>query len=707
MDCSSSNAFFSIYSHGFVKVAVCIPVVFPGEPDRNADGIIALAKQAAENNAVLAVFPELSISGYSNEDLFQQKALLNASENAIVKILEASKNIRCLIIAGCPIFFSGTLYNCALAVCNGDLIAAWPKTYLPNYREFYEKRQFTCGTDAAVDTINFAGKSVPFGSNILLCADNFDDFVLHTEICEDLWAPIPPSSFAALAGATVIANLSASNITIGKADYRKQLCSAHSAATVSAYIYSAAGEGESSTDLAWDGHGGIYENGTLLSETERFSMNEKIIFADLDLERLSNDRMRFSTFQDSKKNFRDQISKFRRINFELILPEHQVLLNREIKRFPFVPVGGQELDERCSEAYRIQLSALTKRMQSSGIMKIIIGISGGLDSTHALIVAAKVVDRLKISRKNIIAVTMPGFGTTQRTKSNAISLMESLGVTALEIDIKPSCRQMLDDIKHPAGSGEKLYDVTFENVQAGERTSHLFRLANFHNGIVLGTGDLSELALGWCTYGVGDHMSHYNVNASVPKTLIQHLIRWVISKEEFDAEVNTILQSIIETEISPELIPSDEDSDSACDSGNSGTKSAAKKDSQPGQKTEEIIGPYELHDFFLYYTTRFGYSPDKTAFLAFNAWKDKTTGKWPLNFPEIKKHEYSIQDIKKWLGKFLFRFFQTSQFKRSCVPNSPKVGSGGSLSPRGDWRAPSDMNASIWLKNLADKVPEN
>ncbi|MBF0545014.1 MAG: NAD(+) synthase [Candidatus Riflebacteria bacterium] len=685
-----TELFFSLYSHGMVRVAACIPEVFPAQPEKNAERIIAFSQRVYEKGAVVAVFPELSLCGYSNEDLFHQNTLLKAAEDSFRKVLEFSKEIETLLIVGCPISVLGALYNCGLAIFKGKILAAFPKTFLPNYREFYEKRQFTSGYQSGLEEIHFAGMTIPFGSNILLEARGIKNLIVHSEICEDLWSPIPPSTFAALAGATLLTNLSASNITIGKADYRRQLCSSHSAATLSAYIYAGAGEGESTNDLAWDGHGAIFENGIQLSEDIRFSFEEQLIFADIDLERLVNDRMKITTFSDTKKLHLERVREFRRISFDLNPPKAVIQLEREVHRFPYVPSVGSDLEDRCSEAHKIQISGLSKRLKSSNIPNLVLGISGGLDSTHALIIAAGVMDRLGLPRHNIFGVTMPGFATSPRTKKNAVDLMEALGVTSLEIDIKPSCLQMLKDINHPYSEGKMLYDVTFENVQAGERTSHLFRLANLNNAMVIGTGDLSELALGWCTYGVGDHMSHYNVNASVPKTLIQHLIRWVVSRNIFLGKVNMILQSILETEISPELVPVE----------------ANSKDDQPAQKTEQIIGPYELHDFFIYYTTRFGFTPSKVAFLAFQAWKNKTLGRWPNNFPDEKMHEYKIGEIKKWLGKFLFRFFQISQFKRTCVPNGPKVGSGGSLSPRGDWRAPSDISAQIWIEELNRSVPE-
>jgi NAD+ synthase (glutamine-hydrolysing) len=678
--------FHSIYRHGFLRAAVGVPSIRVADPKFNAAQTLELAKKASENGAAVALFPELGISAYSNDDLFHQDALLDAVRVALGEIVEASRELSPILLVGAPLRFETQLYNCGLAIYRGRILAITPKTYLPNYREFYEKRQFASGRAAAFDEVELLGQTVPFGSDVMVRAQNIDNFTLHMEICEDVWTPIPPSSYAALAGATVLANLSASNITIGKAEYRRDLCATQSGKCVAAYLYSAAGPGESTTDLAWDGHALIYENNELLAESQRFPTEAQMIFADIDLERLAQDRMRFTSFHDTITHLKDEVRKMRRVDFEFEIPVGEMTLHRKVERFPYVPNDPRVRDERCFEAYNIQVHGLMKRLHSIKGEKIVIGVSGGLDSTHALIVAAKTMDRLGLPRKNILGFTMPGFATSEGTKSNAHALMNALGITAAEIDIKPSCLQMLRDLGHPFSEGEPVYDITFENVQAGERTSHLFRLANFHNGIVLGTGDLSELALGWCTYGVGDHMSHYNVNASVPKTLIQFLIRWVIGSRQFDENASAILQSILDTEISPELVPGNED--------------AAM------QSTESKVGPYELQDFNLYYITRYGFRPSKVAFLSYSAWRDKTSGSWPGDLSEAKRHEYDLSTIKKWLDVFCYRFFGISQFKRSCVPNGPKVGSGGSLSPRGDWRAPSDAESVVWLEELRANVPE-
>ena len=680
--------FFSLYTHGFARVAVGIPSVRVADPSANAERTLALARRASDAGAALALFPELGISAYSNDDLFHQDALLDATVAALAGLVEASRELMPLLLVGAPLRFEQKLFNCAVAIYRGRVLGIAPKSYQPNYREFYEKRQFAPARAALAREVIFLGAQVPFGNDLLFEASTLPNFTVHAEICEDVWTPIPPSTYAALAGATVLANLSASNITIGKAEYRRALCAGQSGRCIGAYLYSAAGPGESTTDLAWDGDALIYENNELLAESERFASDEQLIFGDIDLERLAQDRMRTTSFADAAADHREHLRTMRRVAFDFAAPPGAITLERAVERFPYVPNDPLKRDERCYEAYNIQVHGLMKRLASTGIERIVIGVSGGLDSTQALIVAARTMDRLGLPRANILAYTMPGFATSSTTLHNAHALMHALGATAAEIDIRPSCMQMLRDIGHPYASGQPVYDITFENVQAGERTSHLFRLANYHNALVLGTGDLSELALGWATYGVGDHMSHYNVNASVPKTLIQHLIRWVIDSGQFDAAANGTLQSILDTEISPELVPHD-----------------AGDQSKPAQSTQATIGPYELQDFNLYFITRYGFRPSKVAFLSYHAWHARERGEWPLGLPEASRNAYDLATIRRWLEVFLFRFFQISQFKRSAVPNGPKVGSGGSLSPRGDWRAPSDSTADAWLAELRANVP--
>jgi NAD+ synthase (glutamine-hydrolysing) len=680
--------FFNLYNHDFVRVGVAVPAVRVADPAFNARQVAGLIAEAAERRAVAVLFPELCLSAYSCEDLFHQAALLDACRSALQELLEASRTSPVLAVVGMPLAVDHLLYNCAIVMCRGRVLGVVPKTYLPNYREFYERRQFTPGDAALRDTIECGGeRDVPFGSDLLFELSSQPLATFHVEICEDLWVPVPPSSYAALAGATVLLNLSASNVTVAKADYRHRLAASQSARCLAAYLYSGAGYGESTTDLAWDGHAVIYENGDLLAESRRFSYEPQLICGEIDLERLAQERMRQGSFAQAAERHRDRLRRFRRVPISLPLPQRGRLLpERHYERFPYVPSEPERRDARCAEVFEIQVQGLVKRLQFTGLQHLVIGVSGGLDSTHALLVCAQAMDVLHHPRDHILAYTMPGFATSRRTLDQAHRLMRAVGTTAHELDIRPSARQMLTDIGHPSGRGEAVYDVTFENVQAGERTSHLFRLANLHGALVVGTGDLSELALGWCTYGVGDHMSHYAVNASVPKTLIQHVIRWVAETGRLGAQASETLREILATEISPELIPGDADR------------------AQPAQQTEAAVGPFELQDFNLYYILRFGYPPPKVAFLAYCAWRDRSQGRWP-DIPPGERRQYGIGQIKRYLGLFLERFFRLSQFKRSAIPNAPKVGSGGSLSPRGDYRAPSDSEAAAWLRQL-DLIPE-
>jgi NAD+ synthase (glutamine-hydrolysing) len=679
-----TSTFQSVYSHGFVRACVAAPAVRVADPAFNLDRSVEMACDAHGKSAAILVLPELGLSAYAIDDLLHQTALLDAVEAAVGALVEASASLMPVIVAGAPLRWRGRLYNCALVIHRGRLLGVIPKTYLPNYREFYERRHFASGAFVADEEIEVAGGFAPFGTDLLFAASDLPPFVLGVEICEDVWVPIPPSTRAALAGATIIANVSASNALVGKSGYRDMLCQAHSARCLVAYLYSAAGPGESTTDLAWDGQASIYENGEKLAEAVRFAEQPQLVCADVDLERMQAERMRTMTFGDCVDI--EGGAAFRTIAFELGAPlDRDIGFERKVDRFPYVPDDDARLSELCFEAFNIQAHGLRQRLEGAKTKKIVIGVSGGLDSTQALLVACTAFDQLKLPRENILAYTLPAFATSSTTKTNAWKLMKALGVTAAEIDMTPACRQMLVDLNHPAAKGEPVYDATYENVQAGARTSLLFRLANQNNAIVLGTGDLSELALGWCTYGVGDQMSHYNVNASVSKTLIQHLIRWCAADRKFGADVAPVLDAILGTEISPELVP-------------------GHKGDVPAQLTEDFVGPYALQDFNLYWITRYGFAPRKVAFLSWRAWHDAGQGDWPPNISADKKVAYDLPVIKKWLGVFLKRFFETSQFKRSALPNGPKVSSGGSLSPRGDWRAPSDSSAVAWLADL-DRVP--
>nr|AGU09948.1 NAD synthase [uncultured organism] len=673
--------FHSHQAQGFVRVAACTPRATAGDPAANLAATLAMAHEGDAAGADLLLFPELNLSSYAIDDLLLQDALLDAVEDGIGKIVDASRSLKPVLIVGAPLRRSGRLYNCALVISRGRILGVVPKSFLPNYREYYEKRWFASGVGLTGLTIKVAGTEAPFGTDLLFAAADLADFVFHVEICEDYWAPLPPSTMGAFAGGLILCNLSASNIVVGKARERALLCASQSMRAQAAYVYSAAGPGESTTDLAWDGQGLIYELGELLAESQRFATEPEVIYGDVDVQRLRLERMRTPTFNDAAAAVGHPETRFRRIAFEHAPKFADRGLRRPIRRFPFVPNDAARLDEDCFEAFNIQVEGIAKRFSATSGKTMVIGVSGGLDSTHALIVAAKACDRLGLPRSAILGYTMPGFATGEATKGNAWALMKALGITGAEIDIRPAAKQMLADLDHPFAKGEPVYDITFENVQAGLRTDYLFRLANHNGGFVVGTGDLSELALGWCTYGVGDQMSHYAVNCGVPKTLIQYLIRWCVDTNQFDAETDRILTAILGTEISPELVPADAEG--------------------AIQSTEGKIGPYELHDFFLHHVVRYGLSPSKIAYLAWHTWKDAEAGGWPAGFPDDGRHAYDLTTIRKWLDAFLQRFFQTSQFKRSAIPNGPKVSSRGALSPRGDWRAPSDGTAAPWREELA------
>lgn len=635
-----------MYSHGFARVAaVSLPVAL-ADPATNADRIIAAARAAHDDGAAVVVFPELSLSGYSLDDLVLQDTLLTGVRDALDSVVKASRELFPLLLVGAPLVIDQCLYNCAVFIHRGSILAITPKTYLPTYREFYEKRYFhTLPEPTFID-------GIPVGP-VVVAAQDIPGFAVSAEICEDLWVPTPPSSFAAMAGATVIANLSASPITVGRARKREDLVKAQSMTSCAAYIYCAASYGESSNDLSWDGQSVIYEAGTHLASSPRFSRETVMTTADVDVDSLLRERIQQGTFGDNAARIHTD-STIARIEVAFGEPP-AATLRREVARFPFVPDDAARLDDDCYEAFNIQVSALARRMESIGTPKLVIGVSGGLDSTQALLVCAQAMDSLGRPRSDILAYTMPGFGTSSRTRSNAEELAVAIGATFKEIDIRPTATQMLQTLGH----AEDEYDVTFENVQAGLRTDYLFRLANQEGGIVVGTGDLSELALGWCTYGVGDQMSHYAVNSGLPKTMIQHLIRWVATHRT--PELSEVLEDILDTEISPELVPG-----------------------ASMQSTQAVIGPYELQDFTLYYLLRHGAGPRKIAFLAQHAWP-----------------EYSREDIIHWLRVFHQRFF-ANQFKRTAIPNGPKLMGGGALSPRGDWRMPSDALSRMWLAEIEE-----
>ena len=679
------NNFYSAYRHGFVRTAACTLSTALADPVANAESVLALARECHDDGVALAVFPELTLSGYSIEDIVLQDALLEAVEGALSDLVTASGDLLPVLVVGAPLRYRNRVYNTAIVIHRGTVLGVVPKSYLPTYREFYERRYFAPGDDVR-GSLTLFGVEVPFGPDLLFCASDVPGFVLHVEICEDMFVPVPPSADAALAGATVLANLSGSPITVARAEDRKLLARSASTRCLAAYVYAAAGQrrihhgprvGRPDHDLGAR---------AAAAESERFPKGAQRCTADVDLELLRSERVRMGTFDDNRRSRAVHTESFRRNDFQLDPPTGDIGLRRVVERFPFVPSESARLEQDCYEAYNIQVAGLEQRLRALNYPKVVIGVSGGLDSTHALIVAARAMDRENRPRSDILAFTLPGFATGERTKNNAIRLSRALGVTFEELDIRPTAELMLKELGHPFGRGEKVYDVTFENVQAGLRTDYLFRIANQRGGIVLGTGDLSELALGWSTYGVGDQMSHYNVNGGVPKTLIQHLIRWVIGSKQFDEEVDEILQSVVDTEITPELVPSGEEEEL--------------------QSSEAKVGPFSLQDFSLFAVLRYGFRPSKIAFLAWHAWSDTDRGDWPPGFPPDKRPSYSLKEIRHWLQVFVERFYSFSQFKRSALPNGPKVSHGGSLSPRGDWRAPSDMSARTWLDEIEREVPE-
>ena len=637
--------------HGFIKVAAAIPAVKVADCSFNRKAIDRLLKLAFEKQVEIVCFPELSLTAYTCGDLFHQQLLIETSEKELEQLLMDNIMTDTIGIVGMPISVGNQLFNAAVVFQNGRVLAVVPKTFLPNYNEFYENRWFSSALDTDTKEIVICGSTVPFGTDILL---KFHDTTFSIELCEDLWVAIPPSSRHAINGAQLIFNLSASDENIGKNDYLQSLIRQQSARCIAGYVYASSGFGESTTDLVFAGNALIAENGSFLATSERFSFDEQLIISEIDIERLTADRRKNSTFMlGNRPSIGD--NTYRTVQCDNHFP-FEFSLTRTVSPFPFIP-SGKELDERCGEIFNIQVSGLATRLVHTGCKTVVIGISGGLDSTLALMVCVKAFDKLGLPRTQILGVTMPGFGTTDRTYRNAVALVESLGVTLKEIDIKPACNQHFIDINH----NENQHDVTFENTQARERTQVLMDIANQQNGLVVGTGDLSELALGWATYN-GDHMSMYGVNAGVPKTLVRYLVRYV-ADSHIDAKAQQTLLDILDTPVSPELLPTAENGDIA-------------------QKTEDLVGPYELHDFFLYYTVRFGFRPAKIYFLAKYAFDGK----------------YSNSIILKWIHVFFRRFF-AQQFKRSCLPDGPKVGS-INLSPRGDWRMPSDASSRMWLEEI-------
>ncbi|WP_309380038.1 NAD(+) synthase [Cerasicoccus frondis] len=638
--------------HGFCRVATVSPELRVADVTFNRDAIIAEWRQLADSGVRLAVFPELCLTGYTCADLFYDSALRAAALKALSHLRAESVKLPTAIVVGLPIASQNRLYNVAAVIAGGEILGLVPKTHLPNYGEFYEQRWFAAATETLADIVEIEGDDVPFGVDLLFDLGGETPCVVGVEICEDLWSVQPPSSKLALAGANVIVNPSASNELLGKADYRRSLVAQQSARTYSAYLYSSAGPGESSTDVVYSGHCLIAEGGHLLGETERFNFATQSLVADIDLDHLNQDRLRNSSFTESLVG-----SEYRVIRAAPFDGDSPLPLQRRVKRHPFVPSDLARRADRCQEIFAIQSTGLAKRLRHTGAKKLVVGISGGLDSTLALLVAVDAFDKLGLDRSGIVSITMPGFGTTTRTKNNATQLIEVLGAELRTISIDAACRQHFADIGHD----ESEHNVVYENTQARERTQILMDVANQVGGFVLGTGDLSEAALGWCTYA-GDHISMYHVNIGVPKTLVRYIVDWCADQRYADV-AKDLLHDIADTPITPELLPLDDEG-------------------QLAQKTEESVGPYELHDFFLYYITRFGYRPSKVLFLATHAFDGA----------------YDLATIKHWLRTFYWRFF-SQQFKRSCVPDGPKVGT-VSLSPRGDWRMPSDAVSKLWLEEV-------
>ena len=659
-------------NYGYVKVASAIPSVRVGDVAYNVEQIENLVIQAEGKGVEVIVFPELSLTGYTCQDLFRQQLLLDRVEQGVMRLMDFTRKLDIIAIVGAPVPVGNLLLNCAVVIQKGHVLGMVPKFYLPNYSEFYEKRWFASAQDLRDMELRYAGNVVNMTADVQLFR-TADGVLFGIEICEDVWAPAPPSNKLALAGADIVFNLSASDELIGKHDYLKSLLSQQSARTMTGYVYSSCGFGESTQDVVYGGNAMIYENGKLLAEAARFSLEPQMMMTQIDVEKLRSERRGNSTYVNAQRNVKfsllDKQFAIRIIDAFPKEMEREFKLERTVSPHPFIP-AMEDMEVSCEEIFNIQVMGLVKRLVHTHAETAVIGISGGLDSTLALLVCVKAFDKLKRSRKGIVGVTMPGFGTTGRTYNNAMELMRSLGITVKEVSIVDAVTQHFEDINHDIS----VHDVTYENSQARERTQVLMDMANKLNGMVVGTGDLSELALGWATYN-GDHMSMYGVNASVPKTLIRYLVNYVAQREVDDRSAQT-LQDIIDTPISPELIPADE-----------------KGNIQ--QKTEDLVGPYELHDFFLYYFLRFGFSPKKIFMLAKNAFIENKSKRVKLgpNDPET----YDEETIKKWLRVFVRRFF-SQQFKRSCLPDGPKVGS-VSLSPRGDWRMPSDAMAAMWMQD--------
>ncbi|CAB1276983.1 NAD(+) synthase [Candidatus Nitrosacidococcus tergens] len=675
---NNHHHFFNLYHHSFVRAAIAIPSVKVADPQFNSQEILNLLEQGVEDQSILVVFPELSLSGYSCGDLFQQQALLTECEQAFYRLLSQSQNLPIIGVIGMPLLIAGSLFNCAVVFYQGKVLGVVPKLSLENH----EKRQFASAYCTVKKYISIADQdNISVNPYLLFKSKEQPLFSFHITVGED-FSPLPSSSYGALAGAHILINLTASSAGVDKIDNRHQLIGSQSQRCFAAYLYANAGFGESTTDFAWDGQGIIYENGACLAQNQPFSYQSQLISSDIDLDCLQQSRIRSQGFIETGYQHQEFLTNFEIISCSISFPlQEKLSLKRIYSRFPYLPKNLEKLDKCYQKIYAMQVQGLVKRLQTTGIIKIVLGVSGGLDSTLALIICMGAMDVLKLPRAHILAYIMPGFGTSENALIRARQLTMASGCQTCEMDISPSAMQMLKDIGHPYAEGNFVYDLTFENVQAGERTSHLFRLANFHQALVIGTGDLSEMALGWCTYGVGDHMAHYHVNSSLPKTLIQSMISWIEESQKFGENMSTALKAIQVSEISPELIPAHEN--------------------QPIQRSEDTVGPYPLQDFHLYYIG-FGYAPSKVAFLAWSAWHDFRQGNWS-NHIEDRRYQYTLKEIKHWLGVFLKRFFHSSQFKRSAMVDGASVGY--TLSPRVGYQAPSDSEITAWLNQL-DNIPE-
>lgn len=707
---SSSNNkynFFSIFSHSIMRIATAVPFIKLANVTNNLNQTITLIDQACKNYSIITVFPELSLCGSSLGDLFQQKVIIDTCHNSLSKIIDYSINFNTIIIIGLPILYNNLIYNCAAVIYKGKILGIIPKSHIAPWHQEYESRYFTTANYDKTDLIKIHNEFIPFGNNLIFVINcNKFELAFYIEIGDTIFSPLQKSTFAALSGANVIINISSSSYEVGNYEIKKNLLAAQSLRICAGYVYTSSGFGESTTDLNWRGHSLSFQVGKLLTEQIQTTLEPFISYTELDLDVINSSRFGNSSFKHHSNLYNiSNYNSFKKINIDFDLGKltnTKVFLINKPSTNPYLPVNKLDKNTFCKEIFENQVNSLITRIIYSGIQNLVIGVSGGIDSTLALFVCIKALEKLNLPKSNIKAYTLPGFATSYKTKSNAIRLMKLLNINFEEISIIPSCIQMLKDIRHPYAYGNKIYDTTFENVQAGERASHLFRLANLHNGIVIGTGDLSEIALGWCTYGVGDHISHYNVNASIPKTVIREILRWIAENWNINEEVKSTINEILITKISPELIPSEtinEDIEIS-ETINSLTEDKNKKQmpSDIQQASESVVGPFDLQDFNIFYAINYGFPPSKIAFLALNAFSKSDSN---------NNLYYSLKEIKNWLRVFITRFYGVnSQFKRSCSVDGPKTAFWRTLSPRTDWKVPSDSDYKIWLEDLENNIPD-